>query len=291
MQVDRLERSRRYLLTTSRPLTEAEKAGFAALVHDRMTEELYPAPITTFKTSAVPAPVFSVPVCAEGRAALERVDKEMGLAFDDWDLDYYTALFRDDMKRDPTNVELFDIAQSNSEHSRHWFFRGNLVIDGQQMPQNLFQIVKEPWVKNPNNSVVAFKDNSSAIRGFKVTPMLPAQPGAPSPLTPQERDWDLLLTAETHNFPCAVAPFPGAETGAGGRMRDTHATGTGSIMGAGTAGYCVGNLRLDGHVLPHEDTQVRLSGEERGEWMGCREAACVQPTRVVGSSLSLQPSH
>ena len=42
----------------------------------------------------------------------------MGLAFDEWDLDYYTAMFRDEMKRDPTNVELFDIAQSNSEHSR-----------------------------------------------------------------------------------------------------------------------------------------------------------------------------
>lgn len=55
----------------------------------------------------------------------------MGLAYDEWDLDYYTALFRDDMKRDPTNVELFDIAQSNSEHSRHWFFRGYIVIDGQ----------------------------------------------------------------------------------------------------------------------------------------------------------------
>jgi phosphoribosylformylglycinamidine synthase len=69
-----------------------------------------------------------------------------------------------------------------------------------------------------------------------VHPLLPVQPGAPSPLAPQPRDWDLLLTAETHNFPCAVAPYPGAETGAGGRMRDTHATGTGSIMGAGTAG-------------------------------------------------------
>lgn len=34
----------------------------------------------------------------------------MGLAFDDWDLDYYTRLFKD-MGRDPTNVELFDIAQ------------------------------------------------------------------------------------------------------------------------------------------------------------------------------------
>ena len=41
----------------------------------------------------------------------------MGLAFDEWDLDYYTSLFTD-MGRDPTNVELFDIAQSNSEHSR-----------------------------------------------------------------------------------------------------------------------------------------------------------------------------
>lgn len=36
-------------------------------------------------------------------------------------------------------------------------------------------------------------------------------------------------------------------------MRDTHATGTGSIMGAGTAGYCVGNLRLDGYVQSWED--------------------------------------
>lgn len=33
-------------------------------------------------------------------------------------------------------------------------------------------------------------------------------------------------------------------------MRDTHATGTGSIMGAGTAGYCVGNLLLDGAPPP-----------------------------------------
>ncbi len=73
----------------------------------------------------------------------------MGLAFDDWDLDYYTALFKDDMKRDPTNVELFDIAQSNSEHSRHWFFRGDIVIDGEKMPNNLFNMVKEPWKVRP----------------------------------------------------------------------------------------------------------------------------------------------
>ena len=46
----------------------------------------------------------------------------------------------------------------------------------------------------------------------------------------------------------------GAETGAGGRIRDTHATGTGSIMGIATAGYCVGNLQLEGEQLPGEDS-------------------------------------
>jgi hypothetical protein len=35
------------------------------------------------------------------------------------DLAYYTRMFAEDMRRDPTNVELFDIAQSNSEHRCH----------------------------------------------------------------------------------------------------------------------------------------------------------------------------
>jgi len=65
-----------------------------------------------------------VPVIAHGRAALEKINKEMGLAFDDWDLDYYTELFKEKIHRDPTSVECFDLSQSNSEHSRHWFFKG-----------------------------------------------------------------------------------------------------------------------------------------------------------------------
>lgn len=90
--------------------------------------------------------------------------QELGLAFDDWDLKYYTALFQDDLKRDPTNVELFDMAQSNSEHSRHWFFGANIVIDGQPQPDSLMKIMKSTLSANPGNSVIGFKDNSSAIR-------------------------------------------------------------------------------------------------------------------------------
>ena len=53
-------------------------------------------------------------------------------------------MFRDDVGRDPTDVELFDIAQSNSEHSRHWFFKADLFVDGEKMPHNLFDLVKAP---------------------------------------------------------------------------------------------------------------------------------------------------
>lgn len=49
----------------------------------------------------------------------------------------------------------------------------------------------------------------AASRGTEIKVLLPMTAGAPCPLLPQQRDWDILLTAETHNFPCAVAPFPG----------------------------------------------------------------------------------
>ncbi|CAI7797223.1 unnamed protein product [Closterium sp. NIES-53] len=313
-QVTRIERSRRYALQlapgveAAAAFTEEQRAAFAALVHDRMTECVYESRLETFVTDAAPAPVVRIPVMKEGRKALEQVNKEMGLfvnkemgfflrpfiyrsctlslpsytsptlntpcmgmeqegrkaleqvnkemglAFDEWDLDYYTRLFREDIGRDPTNVELFDIAQSNSEHSRHWFFKGDLTVDGQKVEHTLMDLVKDTLTANPNNSVIGFKDNSSAIRGRVVSAVLPENPGQPSKLEPQDRDYDILFTAETHNFPCAVAPFPGAETGAGGRIRDTHATGVGSLVVAATAGYCVGNLQMEGHAAPWEDT-------------------------------------
>jgi phosphoribosylformylglycinamidine synthase len=255
--IQRIERSRRFLLERSSALSPSEVDGFLALVHDRMTETRYPEPLTTFETGVEPEPVVEIPVLEEGRAALERVNREMGLAFDDWDLDYYTDLFVRRIGRNPTSVEVFDIAQSNSEHSRHWFFKGRLVLDGREAPEDLMAVVQRPLKANPSNSVIAFKDNSSAIRGCSVRTLTPDRPGEPTLLREEDPQYDILFTAETHNFPSGVAPFPGAETGTGGRIRDTHATGRGSLVVAGTAAYCVGNLRIPGYPLPWEDPEFR----------------------------------
>ena len=218
-----------------------------------MTECAYPAPLTTFETGMKPEPVSIIPLLEQGRPALEKINRQMGLGLDDWDLDYYTNLFVKDIKRNPTNVECFDLSQSNSEHSRHWFFRGRLVVDGKEIPGNLMKIVKATWEANRNNSVIAFSDNSSAITGYDITGIAPAAIGAPSPFRQARRKYHIIFTAETHNFPSGVAPFPGAETGTGGRIRDVQATGTGGLVVAGTAAYCVGNLRIPGYELPWEN--------------------------------------
>jgi len=66
-----------------------------------MTECPYRSPLTTFETGVKPEPVRVIPLREQGRAALEGINREMGLGLDDWDLDYYTNLFVKDIKRDP----------------------------------------------------------------------------------------------------------------------------------------------------------------------------------------------
>jgi len=254
-KVKRIERSRRFEIRSSRNLSTEEMDAFTHHVHDRMTECLYQEPLDSFETGIVPEKPREIPVLEEGRSALEQINLEMGLAFDEWDLDYYTRLFTEKIGRNPTNVECFDIAQSNSEHSRHWFFKGRLVIDGEEAPDHLIALLGQPLKANPNNSTIAFRDNSSAIRGYSIRTLIPSDPGRPSPFREAESTYDILFTAETHNFPSGVAPFPGAETGTGGRIRDVHATGRGSLVVAGTAAYCVGNLRIPGYPLPWENPE------------------------------------
>jgi phosphoribosylformylglycinamidine synthase len=252
-KIIRIERSRRYRIRASKKIDAGTLQKFFDGLYDRMTECVYPQPLVSFETGIAPERVFSVPLIEEGKGALEKINLEMGLGLDGWDIDYYYNLFVKDIGRNPTNVECFDLSQSNSEHSRHWFFRGRLVIDGAEAPDNLMKIIRQTLEAHPGNSVIAFRDNSSAIRGYEIETIVPAAPGTASAFRRSRPFHHIIFTAETHNFPSGVAPFPGAETGTGGRIRDVQATGRGALVVAGTAAYCVGNLRIPGYDLPWED--------------------------------------
>mmetsp|Transcript_28549 Transcript_28549/g.60527 ORF Transcript_28549/g.60527 Transcript_28549/m.60527 type:complete len:1339 (+) Transcript_28549:125-4141(+) len=252
--IKRLERSKRYKFSFSFPASATTVSALKKILHDRMTEEEYAEPIVSFESGAKVEPVVRVPIMEEGRKALERINDERGLGFDDFDLDFYTELFKEKLGRDPTDVECFDMGQSNSEHSRHWYFSGKMVIDGETKSDTLFQMVKATLPKGvPNNSVIAFHDNSSSIRGYECDALVPSSVTEAGKMEVVKKTLHPILTAETHNFPSAVAPFPGAETGTGGRLRDVMATGRGAYAVAGVCAYCVGNLNVPGYALPWED--------------------------------------
>lgn len=165
VRIDRIERSCRYLIQVrpkneSTHITKEEENAFVAKLHDRMTECRYDKPLTSFKVNVQPEQCYEVDVMCHGRTALEKVNRDLGLAFDDWDLDYYTKLFQERVKRNPTSVECFDLAQSNSEHSRHWFFKGRLTVDGQEVEDSLMKMVMRTQDTSNNNSVIKFSDNS-----------------------------------------------------------------------------------------------------------------------------------
>ncbi|MDD5289266.1 MAG: phosphoribosylformylglycinamidine synthase, partial [Dehalococcoidales bacterium] len=246
-KITRVECSRRYLLPP-----DVDRERFIAENHDRMTECLYPEPLKSFKLGNVPEKVFEVPLMSGNINEFKRFNYENGLGMDEWDIEYYSNLFTQVLHRNPTNVELFMLGNNNSEHSRHWFFKGNLIIDGQQMPRSLFQIVKSTLSENPANSILAFSDNSSAIRGYTIWTIMPQNPRTCSRFVPGKCTYHMLFTAETHNYPSGIQPFQGATTGTGGRLRDGHATGKGSLVIAGTAGYCTAALNIPDHSIPGE---------------------------------------
>ncbi len=244
-KVTRIERSRRHSL----PM-EIDKAQFVREHHDRMTECLYQQSLVTFDSGIRPESVSEIPMMENGPDALLKVP---GLAMDAWDRNLYYEYFVGEEKRNPTIVEIRDLDNANSEHSRHGYFRGQQIINGVAMPETLMEIVKSTLTANPENSIIAFKDNSSGIKGYDCWTIIPESPGAPSSFVKKKVTYHIIFTAETHNFPTGIAPFPGAETGTGGRIRDIQATGKGGRVVAGTAGYCVANLLIPGYDLPWEN--------------------------------------
>jgi len=244
-KVTRIEKSRRNIL-----LTGTDKSKFVADNHDRMTEHEYTQQLTTYDSGITPDPVWTIPMIEKGPDALLDIS---GLPFDAYDRQRYYDYFVGKENRNPTCVEIYDLANADSDHSRHHAFSGKIIINGEEMPETLMEIVKSTLTANPDNSVIAFHDNASAIQGFKCWTLIPIDPGKATNFNRQKITFHPLYTAETHNFPSGVAPYPGAETGLGGWIRDAVNAGRGSLVLFALAGYCVGRLCIPDYPLPWEE--------------------------------------
>ncbi len=220
-------------------------------IHDRMTQVVFPdvASCAALFRHEAPRPLTSVPVLAQGRAALVTANKSLGLALAEDEIDYLVAAFTK-LGRDPHDVELMMFAQANSEHCRHKIFNASWEIDGQPRDRSLFQMIKNTYQLHSDGILSAYKDNAAVLVGSK---------GGRFYVNPQTgeyaahaEDIHVLCKVETHNHPTAISPFPGAATGSGGEIRDEGATGRGAKPKAGLVGFTVSNLKLPGAVQPWE---------------------------------------
>lgn len=134
-----------------------------------------------------------------------------------------------DLKRDPTDLELETLAQTWSEHCVHKIFKAKIVLDGQEK-EPLFSRLKKEALKHDKNIVSAFVDNAGVMDFYD----------------------GLALNgkAETHNAPSAIEPYGGAMTGSGGVFRDVVATGQGAKAVVSTDIFCLAPPDMDKSKLP-----------------------------------------
>jgi len=92
--ISRLELSKRYQFHLTESLSPEAYDVIHTMLHDRMTEQEYHEPITSFDIGTIPETVQMIRIMEEGREALEKINRERGLGFDSFDLDYYYNLFK-----------------------------------------------------------------------------------------------------------------------------------------------------------------------------------------------------
>ena len=248
--VERIERG--MAVHVSGSLHDNERAQWASLLHDRMTESVLPDFQSAEKLFAAheDQSFDTVDVLGGGRAALEAADKNMGLALSSDEIDYLVENYRA-LNRNPSDVELMMFAQANSEHCRHKIFNADFVLNGEKQEKSLFRMIRDTHEASPEGTVVAYKDNSSVIEGAQIERFYPnADQGQAYSF--HKENTHIIMKVETHNHPTAIAPFAGAATGAGGEIRDEGATGRGSRPKAGLTGFTTSNLQIPGFKQPWE---------------------------------------
>ncbi|MBN2747047.1 MAG: phosphoribosylformylglycinamidine synthase [Bacteroidales bacterium] len=199
-------------------------------VYDPMLQRLYINPDQTlFQIDLQPEPIRFLD-------DIETYNSQEGLALTPDEVAYLEDVSRR-IGRNLTDSEVYGFAQVNSEHCRHKIFNGSFVIDGVEMPETLFSMIKKTSKSNPNTVVSAYKDNVAFLKGPEIEQFAPKRQDKADFFVVEPFKSLISLKAETHNFPTTVEPFNGAATGSGGEIRDRLAGGTGSLPLSGSAVY------------------------------------------------------
>jgi len=248
--VRRVERGTAWQLAGMPAAGTSAHAAVLALLHDAMTQSVLASldEARGLFLAGQPGDLVHVALGGDARGALAKANAELGLALAADEIDYLAERYAE-LGREPTDAELFMFAQANSEHCRHKVFNASWTVDGQEQDKSLFAMIKHTHQRSPAHTLSAYHDNAAVIEGSTGNRFFADANGV---WRKHEEQIDYAIKVETHNHPTAIAPWPGAATGAGGEIRDEGATGRGAKPKAGLTGFSVSDLRIPGHPQPWE---------------------------------------
>ncbi|MEO6925585.1 MAG: phosphoribosylformylglycinamidine synthase, partial [Rhodanobacter sp.] len=250
-EIRRVERGMAWLISGLPDADAPDYAAIMAVLHDAMTQSVLTRldEAQGLFLAGTPGDLVYVALGSNPQAALSEANQRLGLALADDEIEYLVDRYAE-LDRDPTDAELFMFAQANSEHCRHKVFNATWTVDGEVQDKTLFGMIKHTHEQSPAHTLSAYSDNAAVIEGSQGKRLL---------ADPDDRVWrkhderiDFAIKVETHNHPTAIAPWPGAATGAGGEIRDEGATGRGGKPKAGLTGFSVSDLHIPGNPQPWE---------------------------------------
>src|SRR5664279_3725710 len=123
-----------------------------------------------------------------------------GLALNSEEVEYLEDLSKT-IGRRLTDSEVFGFSQVNSEHCRHKIFNGTFILDGKEMDDSLFALIRKTAKAHPGFLVSAYKDNCAFLQGPVVEQFAPGTQDKPDFFNITDYESVLSIKAETHNFP------------------------------------------------------------------------------------------
>jgi len=241
--VQRVEHGMAFAISGAPAADTSDWDRLAGALHDPMTQSVLAslAQADALFQMGAPAPLQRVALAGDATAALNEANRRLGLALAPDEIEYLVARYAE-LRRDPSDAELMMFAQANSEHCRHKVFNARWTIDGQAQEQSLFGMIKSTHAAAPQHTLSAYSDNAAVIEGSTGQRFF-ADPQS-GKYRNVEESIEYAIKVETHNHPTAIAPFPGAATGAGGEIRDEGAVGRGGKPKAGLSGFTTSYLRI-----------------------------------------------
>ena len=149
---------------SNKKLSKKELIEIGCLIYDQMTDSIFLAQenIKDLFIHKQPSKLSHIDISNGGLEALQDFNHSQGLALSDEETNYLYEYFKSE-NRNPTDAELMMFAQANSEHCRHKIFNADWEIEGQPQERSLFKMIKNTHELSPQNTVVAYSDNSSII--------------------------------------------------------------------------------------------------------------------------------